>query len=155
MGLLSRLSSLFAGTALAALVLMTIGSVVARYVFAAPFHWTEEISGLLMIWIIMIGAITTERDDQHLCIPVLTDHLPLRGRAFIALVTGLLSIAVLGYCGFLGFNLAMNSQYKLTGVLQISWFWIDIAFPFGAAGIILFLLAKLVRDTRDLVKGEK
>ncbi|MBB4265788.1 TRAP transporter small permease [Roseospira visakhapatnamensis] len=155
MGVLSRISSVFAGVALAVLVSMTIASVIARYVFAAPFHWAEEISGLLMIWIIMIGAVSAERDNQHLSIPVFTDLLPARPRAALALVTGGLSMVVLAYCGYLAYGLAMGSQYKLTGVLQISWFWIDLAVPFGAAGIVAFMLAKWIRDVRIVIRGDR
>ncbi|GAB3456323.1 TRAP transporter small permease [Insolitispirillum peregrinum] len=154
MGVINRMATAIAGSALAALVLMTIAAVIARYVFDAPFHWTEEVSGLLMIWIVMVGAIVTERDDQHLTIPVLVEILPPRIQAAVSLVITGLSVAILGYGAWLGWLLAKAAESKLTGVLQFSWFWIDLAYPVGSVGIVVFLLAKMLRDLRTLLRGD-
>ncbi|AIB14646.1 C4-dicarboxylate ABC transporter permease (plasmid) [Azospirillum argentinense] len=154
MELIRRLPSVVAGTALAGLVVMTIVAVIARYVFDAPLHWGEEMSGLLMIWIIMIGAIVAERDGQHLEIPLFVDLLPTRIRAAVDLAISALSILVLGYAGWLGYLLAQSAQYKLTEILQISWFWIDIAVPVGAAGLVAYLLHRCFIDIMVIVKGE-
>ncbi|NUB06896.1 TRAP transporter small permease [Azospirillum sp. Vi22] len=154
MELIRRLPSVVAGTALAGLVVMTIVAVIARYVFDAPLHWGEEMSGLLMIWIIMIGAIVAERDGQHLEIPLFVDLLPTRIRAAVDLAISALSILVLGYAGWLGYLLAQSAQYKLTEILQISWFWIDIAVPVGAAGLVAYLLHRCVIDIMVVVKGK-
>ncbi|AWK88402.1 TRAP transporter small permease [Azospirillum thermophilum] len=153
MNIIRRLPSIVAGSALAILVVMTIAAVIARYVFDAPLHWGEEISGLLMIWIIMIGAIVAERDGQHLTIPLLTDLLPARLRAAVDLAVSALSIAVLGYAGYLGYRLAESAQYKLTEILQISWFWIDVAVPVGTAGVIIYLLHRCFTNLMVIVRG--
>ncbi|MBB3266084.1 TRAP-type C4-dicarboxylate transport system permease small subunit [Azospirillum brasilense] len=154
MELIRRLPSVIAGTALAGLVVMTIVAVFARYLFDAPLHWGEEMSGLLMIWIIMIGAIVAERDGQHLEIPLFVDLLPTRIRAAVDLTISALSILVLGYAGWLGYLLAQSAQYKLTEILQISWFWIDIAVPVGAIGLVAYLLHRCFIDIMVIVKGE-
>lgn len=154
MELIRRLPSVVAGSALAALVVMTIAAVIARYVFDAPLHWGEEMSGLLMIWIIMIGAIVAERDGQHLEIPLFVDLLPTRIRAAVDLAISALSVAVLSYAGWLGYLLAQSAQYKLTEILQISWFWIDIAVPVGAVGLVAYLLHRCFTDIMVIVKGK-
>ncbi|TWA95586.1 TRAP-type C4-dicarboxylate transport system permease small subunit [Azospirillum brasilense] len=154
MELIRRLPSVVAGGALAALVVMTIAAVFARYIFDAPLHWGEEMSGLLMIWIIMIGAIVAERDGQHLDIPLFVDLLPTRIRAAVDLAVSALSIVVLTYAGWLGYLLAQSAQYKLTEILQISWFWIDIAVPVGAAGIVAYLLRRCFIDIMVIAKGK-
>ncbi|MGQ9369086.1 TRAP transporter small permease [Azospirillum sp. ST 5-10] len=154
MELIRRLPSAVAGGALVLLVAMTIVGVAARYVFDAPLHWAEEMSGLLMIWIIMVGAVVAERDGQHLHIPVLTDLLPPRANAAVDLAMTLLSMAVLAYAAWLGYGLARSAEYKLTEILQISWFWIDIAVPIGLAGIEILLVRRCIADLAVIVKGE-
>ncbi len=154
MKLINKIPSLVAGAALLMLVVFTIAAVAMRYVFAAPLHWLEEMSGLLMIWIVMIGAIVTERDKQHLSVPMLTDLLPTRLRALVGMLITLLSVAVLGYMAYLGTVLALKAQNKLTEILQISWFWIDIAVPFGAAGVAIYMLYHMRSDIRTFFKGE-
>lgn len=146
----ARIPVLIAGGALASLVSITVVSVIARYVFGAPFHWLEEVSGLLMIWIVMVGAISCERDGQHLAIGMLTDALPWRLRLLVELVITLLSLAVLGYLAVLGWRLAAGAQDKLTDILEISWFWIDVAVPVGAVGAGIYMLLALKRIVTGL-----
>ena len=155
MKVLSKIPTAIAGGALAFLVSVTVLSVVARYVFDAPLHWLEEVSGLLMIWIVMVGAIATERDGQHLTIPMLTDALPRRLAAGIEVAINALSIAVLTYVAWLGTKLAIGAREKLTDILEISWFWIDIAVPIGALGVVFYMSASLRRAVAVLLGAEE
>ena len=66
------------------LVIMTIAAVIMRYCFHMPLQWTEEVSGLLMIWVVMFGAVVAERDNTHLSIPFLADALTSRGQRILA-----------------------------------------------------------------------
>mgnify|MGYP006172839951 CR=1 FL=1 len=52
-----RLLSLAGSLLILTLVVITTAAVVARYALGAPLQWTEEMSGILMIWIVFIGAI--------------------------------------------------------------------------------------------------
>lgn len=144
-----------AAVALLMLVLITIAAVVMRYVFNAPLQWTEEISGLLMIWIVMIGAVAAERDNQHLTIPLLPDALPHRLGAALNMITSAASIAVLVYMAYLAYGLSMRAQYKLTQILQISWFWIDIAVAVGCGVMAVYTLMRVVRHCRACVCADK
>jgi len=144
---LRHLPSILAGGALAVLVLITIAAVVARYVFAAPFFWLEEVSGLLMIWIVMLGAIVAERDGQHLSVPLLTEALPRRLRAGLETVVSLASIGLLGYTAYVGWTLSETAlrQGKITSILQFSWFWIDVAVPLGVLGVLYYMVKGMLR----------
>jgi TRAP-type C4-dicarboxylate transport system permease small subunit len=155
MKVLLKIPTAIAGGALTFLVSVTVLSVVARYVFDAPLHWLEEVSGLLMIWIIMVGAIVTERDGQHLTIPMLTDALPRRLRAAVEVAIGLLSLVVLVYVAWLGAKLAIGARDKLTDILEISWFWIDVAVPVGAVGVVLYMAIPLRRSVAVLFGAEE
>lgn len=144
MNTLSRVASAVAGLLVLVLVAITAASVVTRYVFAAPFQWTEELSGLLMIWIVLLGAIGCEFHREHLTIDVVMSSLPDRLRNMIALGVGFLSLGLLIAMSWLGWELARSAITKQTRLLGISWFWIDIAVVVGAAGIAIVLLARLI-----------
>lgn len=141
---LYRSVSVVAGLLVLVLVLTTTASVVARYAFNAPFQWTEEFSGLLMIWIVFFGAIGCEIKNEHLTIDVVTAMLPQRLRRAIALVVGIASVALLGVMAWLGWVLSVSAMTKQTRLLGISWFWIDLAVVVGAVGIGAVLLTRVV-----------
>lgn len=155
MSKLGRIWGWAAGLPLAVLVVVTIVAVFMRYVVNAPLQWTEEVSGLLMIWIVMVGAIATERDGQHLTIPMLTDALPRRLAAGIEVAINALSIVVLTYVAWLGTKLAIGAREKLTDILEISWFWIDIAVPIGALGVVFYMSVSLRRAVAVLLGAEE
>ncbi len=138
-----------AGIPLLVLVVVTIAAVFMRYLFNAPLQWTEEVSGLLMIWIVMLGGIAAERDGQQLTIPLLPDALPRRVGLVMNIVVSAFSIAILAYMGWLGWQLAGRAQYKLTQILGVSWFWIDVAVSVGAAGMAVYTLFRIVRYVRE------
>ncbi|SBW11770.1 conserved membrane hypothetical protein [uncultured Alphaproteobacteria bacterium] len=146
---LGKIWTYAAAATLAALVLVTVAAVVMRYAFSQPIQWTEEISGLLMIWIVMTGAIAAERDNQHLAIPLLADLLPRRGRIALDLLVAVASVALLAVMGRLAWQLAARAQYKLTQILGISWFWIDVAVTFGCAGMAVYTLLRVARELKD------
>lgn len=129
------------------LVLVGIANyaVVMRYAVGQPVHWSEEVSGLLMIWIVMFGAIAAERDGQHLSISLLTDAMSRRARLLVNAIVAAASVAVILYVGWIGLQLALSVQFKVTSILRISWFWIDIAIPVGAAGIALYMLIDAIK----------
>ncbi|VVO43829.1 TRAP transporter small permease [Pseudomonas fluorescens] len=137
------------------LVVITITAVTMRYFFGSPLQWTEEVSGLLMVWIVMIGGVAAERDKEHLSIPLLLDCLPKKASNLINFLVCAVSIAGLLYMAFLAYQLAMMAQFKRTQILQVSWFWIDIAVTVGAVGIAGYLTFSLIDYARDFMRKEQ
>lgn len=145
---LFRATGFVSGLLVLVLVLVTAASVVMRYAFNAPFQWTEEFSGLLMIWIVFIGAIGCEIRGEHLTIDVVTSLLGDRMRQALALAVGIVSLGLLAAMAWLGWELSVSALTKRTRLLGISWFWIDLAVVVGAAGIAGVLLTRVVRALR-------
>ncbi len=139
-----------AGLPLLVLVLVTIAAVFMRYIVGQPLQWTEEVSGLLMIWIIMIGGVAAEREDQHLTIPLLPDALPRRVGLAMNILTSTFSIVVLCYMAFLAWQLASRAQYKLTQILGVSWFWIDIAVTVGCGLMAAYTGLRVMQCLREM-----
>lgn len=54
-------------------------------------------SGLLMIWVVMLGGVVAERDRAHLTIPFVVDMFPHKVKRIIASLVALLSIGLLVY----------------------------------------------------------
>ncbi len=142
---LSSAASLIAGLLIAVLVLITAASVFMRYVMAAPFQWTEELSGLLLIWIVLVGAIACERNDQHLTIDFIVKALPPLLRRAIGMAVGLASISLLLVIAWYAWELGQAAGQKRTQILRISWFWLDLALVVGGIGTAIVTLVHLFR----------
>lgn len=148
MKLIARLTDWLAATPLFVLLAIFNVAVVMRYFVDRPLQWTEEVAGLLMIWIVMLGGIAAERDNQHLAIPVVVDLLPPKLTAAVNLVVSLASAAFLVYVSYVGLVLALGVKFKVTDILRISYFWIDIAIPVGFVVIAVYMVAQGVAQAR-------
>lgn len=147
MRLLGKVIEVAAVLTLFILVIMTIAAVIMRYCLNMPLQWTEEVSGLLMIWVVMFGAVVAERDNTHLSIPFLADALTPRGQRVLTLFVSLISIVLLIVMALSAWKLAAGTAFKTTQILKISWFWIDIAVMVGAIGIACFTALHLIKKT--------
>lgn len=145
---IARITDWLAALPLFVLLAIFNVAVVMRYFIDRPLQWTEEVAGLLMIWIVMLGGIAAERDNQHLAIPVVVDLLPPKATAAINLVVSLLSAAFLLYVSYVGLMLALTVKFKVTDILRVSYFWIDIAIPVGFVAIAAYMVGQGVAQAR-------
>lgn len=146
---LRRLFTILLGLPLAFLVLATSYSVFMRYWMEDPILWMEETSGLAMIWVVMIGAMCAEKDNENLSIAFICDLMSEKVRFYTSIGMSVVSIGLLLYIAFLGLNLADRVAFKLTSVLKLSWYWIDIAVPLGMVGTALFVAVNMIKTIRS------
>ena len=140
---LSAALSFIAGLLVLILVGITAAAVFARYVMGQPFQSTEEVSGLLMIWIVFVAAICCEIDDEHLSIDMVVERLSCKWQYVIAIVVGLASVVLLAVMAWLAWELTQSAGLKKTQILRISWFWIYISVVIGAAGMAFAIAVRI------------
>ncbi len=71
---------------LTVMLALVLGNVVLRYGFGTGINISEELSRLMFIWVVFIGAILAARERSHLNVDLLDKMLPRRGRWLMALV---------------------------------------------------------------------
>ena len=88
-GLVGKISSLaesiccfLIGLFIAAIVLITLVSVWYRYVLDNPLSWTEQICGILFVWITFLGSAVLYRRVLHIAIDMLLVLMPASARVF-------------------------------------------------------------------------
>ena len=84
-------------------IVLNFANVIGRYVFAAPIAWAEEVMIFGMIWIIFLGAVLAERDNEHLKIDLLPPMLPPPVRKLHDFLVAAIVIAVVGFCAWQSF----------------------------------------------------
>ncbi|MGL4574499.1 MAG: TRAP transporter small permease [Burkholderiaceae bacterium] len=80
--LLRRAAEAFLFITLAGMVVAVFVNVVLRYGFGTGIVFYEELSRLLFVWLVCVGAVLATADDQHLGFDMLTARL--RGTALVA-----------------------------------------------------------------------
>ena len=68
----SSVSNVLAAVSLLLITMVNVANVVARYIFASPFAWAEELMIYLMILIVFAGCVTATWHQIHIRIDILT-----------------------------------------------------------------------------------
>ncbi len=87
-----RLAEWLMALALAVMVVLVFGNVVLRYVFNSGIAWAEEISRLMFVWLIFLGAILALRRHAHLGVELVQAKLPPWARRGCAIISHLLML---------------------------------------------------------------
>lgn len=77
---------------LAVMVVLVFGNVVLRYAFNTGIASSEELSRLLFVWMVFLGAAVMLRERAHLGMDTLVRRLPRSGRLACFLTSGALSV---------------------------------------------------------------
>ncbi len=96
-----RLAHAAMAAALAAMALAVFTNVVLRYAFGSGIAAAEELSRLLFVWMVFVGATAAYPAGEHMAFTSLVARLRRRPAAFAA-ATALIRLLVLAACVALG-----------------------------------------------------
>jgi TRAP-type C4-dicarboxylate transport system permease small subunit len=101
-------------------VALTFGQVVLRYGFGRPLTWSEEVSRYLFVWVVFVGSGVAARYQGHIALDFLVNRFPPRPRHGVAMVMGVLSLAMLllvfVWYGWALTQVSMRQESPATGV---------------------------------------
>jgi len=141
------------GLCMGAIVLITVGAVWWRYVLNAPIAWIEQVSNMLFIWIVFVGAAVLYRQQLHIAVDVFVRMLPdrLAGIAFWMIELANLTFIVLLFTSSL--KLSIDVLGNTTGALDITPAWYYFSAPVACAMMMLFFVEKVVDPSRRVPTG--
>ncbi|MCB2020720.1 MAG: TRAP transporter small permease [Rhizobacter sp.] len=134
---------------LAVMAVLVFGNVVLRYAFNSGIAVSEELSRLLFVWLIFLGAILASVQRAHIGFDALVQRLPLAGRKLLVVLTGGLMLWACGMFvvgGWKQTEINLGNSYP---VLGISYGWLyGVAIVFGG-GMALAIANNIWRSLRD------
>lgn len=72
-----------AGLFLLIIVSTMAAQVIARYVFDAPFQWSEEVARFALIWMTFISAAFVMAEGRHIAVDIISSRVGDGGKLFI------------------------------------------------------------------------
>lgn len=134
----------------AGIVLLLLGGVVSRYVFAMPIDWIDETVSMAFIWVGMIGAVIAMCRSEHLRLATFVDMLPQRVREFVN------AVALVAVAAFLIALIDPAIEHaKQEWVIEMQTLHIPNTFRVSAiaVGILLMLTVVLQHLLKTVPKG--
>ncbi|MEX8192318.1 TRAP transporter small permease [Comamonas guangdongensis] len=143
---LQRMAEALMVLALAGMVVAVFVNVVLRYVFNTSIVSYEEISRLLFVWLVAVGAIVAAFEGSHLGFDLVTSRVGPMGRKVLFWVSQLLVVL----CMLL---LLWGSWAQVQAGLSSYSTVLGYPLALGAAATLVLAVGLLVVAARDMRRG--
>ena len=155
--IVERAQTWICGAGMFVMMWLVFAMVFFRYVLNDSIVWAEEILRYLNMWLILVGAGLTTREDQHVCIDVVQSLLEKTPK-IRAIHYAFTRCAVIFILCFL-FPAALDLIEKSSASYATSVNWLPMSavywsFPAGAISIVLGLAGQVPGKILAILRGE-
>ncbi|MBU7439640.1 TRAP transporter large permease subunit [Paraburkholderia fungorum] len=137
-----------AAALLAVEIVVLLAGVICRYALHRPLVWSDELAGILFLWLAMLGAVLALRRGEHMRMTAFVSRLSAQRRAFVDTLAIAASIALLALLIGPAYDYASGEAAIVTPALEISNAWRALALPIGAALMLTVGLIRLAQVSR-------
>ena len=143
---LARLPDIVAAALLAIVTLLVSAQVLVRYALGGSLVWSEELTRLLCVWMVLIAAATAPPMQVNLFV----DRLSPRLAALIRLLSELLVRALTLGLVYGAWGMMDLTQFDTYTALEISVRWLYLALFLGGGLWVMGSVARIGRTLQDL-----
>jgi TRAP-type C4-dicarboxylate transport system permease small subunit len=128
------------------LVVVVSANVVARYFFKISMKWAEELSLLLFVWLVFLGAFIALHRNLHLSIVLLVDRISPELKSYVHSLSTLLVLTLLSVITFGGALLVLRTVElgRITPILGISAAWGYLSVPVSSFLMLFEMIGRLL-----------
>ncbi|MBH5370463.1 TRAP transporter large permease subunit [Bradyrhizobium sp. CNPSo 4016] len=129
---------------LAEIAVLSAG-IVSRYVFRSPIVWSDELAGILFLWLAMFGSVIAFQRGEHMRMTAVVGVLSAELRAFLDVVAAAASLAFLALVVWPAYEFAADEAFVTTPALEIVNSWRAAALPIGIGLMLIAAVLRLIR----------
>lgn len=122
---------------LGAMIILNFLEILNRLIFIKSILWVQELSTILVVWLVFIGAAHFYIDTDLLCV----DFLYTKSKGILHLLWGiciyLVEIFVLYFFIVQGYRYALKLSPSITNAMEVTMAW--FAYPFVISSIVIAL----------------
>ncbi|WP_375784966.1 TRAP transporter large permease subunit [Bradyrhizobium sp. Pha-3] len=119
--------------------------IVGRYVFRSPIVWSDELAGILFLWLAMLGSVIAFQRGEHMRMTAIVGVLSAEARAFLDVVAAAASLAFLVLVVWPAYEFAADEAFVTTPALEIVNTWRAAALPIGIGLMLIAAVLRLIR----------
>jgi len=145
-----KVSGLAVTILLGVVALLVFLQVSVRFVLDIPITWSTELTTYLMIWMVFLGASMGLRDGELIALTTLSDRLPKRGAAIVAVLIDVLVFGFLATCLFYNSPILKMSMKQFSPVLGLRMGWVALSLTIACLLMILYLVESIARRIAEI-----
>ena len=128
---------------------LIVSNVLMRLIFNSPIAFVEEYSGFAFVFLVFMGLAWATRTESHIEVTLLYSKLPTKVQNSLAVITSILSLAVVSVYFWFAFKTFLHSwRVNELSVITNTPFWIPKLLM--CIGIAFFGLEVLIRVLKTL-----
>jgi TRAP-type C4-dicarboxylate transport system permease small subunit len=131
------------GLIMAALVLMVFSGVLARYVFNYSLAWSDELAGLLFVWLTLLGSVAALRRRTHMVIGFFPRLFGLRGQRMVGMYAMTAMLFFLAFMVVEGVTLTRATLDDKSAVLRLPIGFYYLSLPVAGGLMLLYALRQV------------
>ncbi|MHA3979227.1 TRAP transporter small permease [Halovulum sp. GXIMD14794] len=119
---------------------LVLANVILRYGFQSGLPFSVEISRLIFVWIVFVGAVAAMAEGSHLSVNMLVRFLPRRAAAWLAVASHAVMLCCCYLIGKGSYALALinwNNKSPISGVSIAFLYGAGVVFAVGCGVVLL------------------
>jgi TRAP-type C4-dicarboxylate transport system permease small subunit len=140
---------------LATILILMFAQVVARYIFQAPFFWSDELARYCYVWMSFVAGAALIARRGHIRINIINDMLGPRGRAAVDHLATLIVIGTCAYFVLGSWNWLLTTARPTSPALRIPQIWIYGVVWSAFAIMALHATINLILSLRGQLSSEE
>ena len=125
-------------------IVVLFTGVSARYFFQKPIIWSDELAGILFLWLAMLGAVVAFQRGEHMRMTAIVGQVDARKRAFFDVLAIAAPLAFLILVIQPAVEFASDESFVSTPALDISSLWRAAALPVGLGLMLAVAVLRLL-----------
>jgi len=130
------------------IALLTAGNVALRDLLAVQipdwFDGSKYLMGIALFW----GIALATYHGSHICVDIVWEHLDRRGRRWLDIVAGSVTLALLAPMAWLGWVQGLSIGTQATTDLRLPIVWFTSIAAAGGVAAVMLALVRLLLDAR-------
>ncbi|TKV77741.1 TRAP transporter large permease subunit [Bradyrhizobium elkanii] len=125
-------------------VIVLFVGIVSRYLLHAPIVWSDELAGILFLWLAMLGAVVAFQRAEHMRMTAVIGMIRPEARLFLDVFATAASLAFLLLVIHPAYEFAADEVYVTTPALGIVNSWRAAALPVGIGLMLIVASLRLI-----------
>ena len=152
--MLDRFFEFICALLMASVVLITMATIIFRYIMQSSLPWSYEVLLGLMVYLTFFSGYVALRQGAHLRIDVVVGRLPLRAQMAVYLANQLMVIGVCLVMVIWGTEQAANYSDRFSLMLNIPQPVFYAVIPLAGAAMIIECLRQCIEAIREFRQGK-
>jgi tripartite ATP-independent transporter DctM subunit len=125
-------------------VIVLFVGIISRYVLHAPIVWSDELAGILFLWLAMLGSVVAFQRAEHMRMTAVIGMIRPEARLFLDVFATAASLAFLLLVMHPAYEFAADEVFVTTPALGIVNTWRAAALPVGIGLMLIVATLRLL-----------